>query len=104
MKVNYKVGCIFGIAIGIVLLVIAIVQIVTTKRAHVGLIAWGIWFIFSSILIWISRERPETQLQASDAEDGQTFGFALSHLSAGTILLIIITGAGAGLLTAIFGI
>lgn len=104
MNVNYKVGCILGIAIGVVFLVIAIVEIVTTKRPHIGLLAWAVWLILSSILIWVSRERPEAQAQASDAEDGQTFGFALSHLGAGTILPIIIGGAIAGLLTAILGI
>jgi hypothetical protein len=104
MNINYRVGCIFGIAIGVVLLVIAIVEMVSQKRPHVGLIAWALWAILSSILIWVSRERPETQVQASDAENGQTIGFALSHVGAATILIIIVGGAIAGLLTAIVGI
>jgi hypothetical protein len=101
---NYKVGCLLGIAIGIVLLVIAIVEMVTQGRPHVGLIAWAVWFIASSILIWVGRERPEVQAQASDADQGQTFGFALSHMTAGTILPIIAIGVIAGVLTAAVGI
>lgn len=101
---NYKLVCIFGIAIGIVLLVIGVVEMVTQHRPHVGIIAWGVWFIFSSIMIWVAGGSRDVQAQASDADQGQTIGFVMGHLGAGTILPIIAVGVVAGVLTAIFGI
>ena len=101
---NYKVVCIFGIGIGVVLLIIAVVEMITLHKPHVGLVAWGVWFIFSSIMIWVAGGSRDIQAQASDADQGQTIGFVMGHLGAGTIVPIIIVGALAGVLTAIFGI
>jgi|SRR5215469_12369983 len=100
---NYKVVCIFGIGIGVVLLVIAVVGMITQHQPHVGLVAWGIWFIFSSIMIWVAGGSRDIQAQASDADQGQTIGFVMGHLGAGTILPIIGVGVIAGVLSAIFG-
>ena len=101
---NYKVVCALGIGIGVVLLVIAIVEMVTLKKPHVGLVAWALWFIFSSIMILIAGGSRDVQAQASDADQGQTIGFVMGHLGAGTILPIIGVAVVAGVLTAVFGI
>jgi pheromone shutdown protein TraB len=101
---NYKLVCGFGIVIGVVLLIIAIVEMVTLHKPHVGLIAWAVWFIFSSIMILVAGGSRDVQIQASDADLGQTIGFVMGHLGAGTILPIIGVGILAGVLTAIVGI
>jgi len=101
ISVDYRIACVGGIVIGAVLAVIAI----TTSHAkfHLGLLAWSIWLVLSAILLLILRATDST-LQASDAEDGQTVGFALAHLGQGPILIIIATAAIAGVITAVYGI
>jgi hypothetical protein len=87
IKVNYRIACVTGLIIGVILLAIAIVKMLSEHRGHAGLIAWGVWFIASMIFVWVMGARAETA--ASDAENGQTFGFLLSYIGAGNIIIIV---------------
>ncbi|MGO9059398.1 MAG: hypothetical protein ACLQU2_18725 [Candidatus Binataceae bacterium] len=100
IKIDYRIACVGGMLIGAVLLVIAITT--SHPKPHVGLAAWGIWVILCSVLLLIMRAADST-LQASDAEDGQTIGFAFAHVGAIPILVMIVTGVAAAVITAIFG-
>jgi hypothetical protein len=102
IKIDYRIACVGGIVIGAVLLIIAI-STSSHARPHIGLSAWGVWVMLCSVLLLIARATDST-LQASDAEDGQTIGFAFGHLGSGLTIVMIVTGVAAAVLTAIVGI
>ncbi len=72
-------------------------------KPHIGLVAWGVWVILCSVLLLVTRATDST-LQASDAEDGQTIGFAFGHLGAVPMPIMIVTGVAAAAVTVTFGI
>ena len=103
VRVDYRIACVFGIIVGAILLGIAVFEMATQRRAHVGLGAWGVWFVFASILVLVRGAGARAEAAASDSDVGLTFGFVITHLGQAVTLILILAGVLAAVLSAIFG-